>query len=258
MTAQAAFAAALLKPEAARPNGLRAWNGSDPAARFAVYRNNVASTLIDAVAATFPVVLELVGEEFFRGMAKVFVLAAPPRSSVLAHYGEAFPEFIERFEPARTVPYLADVARLEFARVQAFHAADAASLTAETIAHAMTKPDLAPLLRVICQPSLAVIRSPFALVSLWAAHQGLGDISLVDPYVPEDALIVRCALDVQVARLAGGGATFIQGLASGVRLGEAAARAQAETADFDLSACLTTLMRFGAITTLQPPAGNPR
>lgn len=258
MTAQVGFAAALLKPESVCPSGLRTWNGSNPAARFAIYRNNVVSSLIDALAETFSVSLELVGDEFFRAMARAFVLASPPRSCVLATYGEAFPEFVENFEPAQTVPYLADVARLEMARIRALHAADATSLTAEAAAHAMATPDLVFLMRVICHPSLSVVRSPYAVVSLWAAHQGLGDIGRVDPYVPEDALVVRCALEVQIARLPGGGATFIQGLAAGLPLGEAATRAHAEAPDFDLSASLVILMRFAAITALQPPARHPQ
>lgn len=87
MSVQSALAAALLDPDAPCPVGLTAWNGSDPARRFAVYRNNVVVSLIDALAATFPVTLELVGEEFFRAMAGVFVRAVPPTSALLAEYG---------------------------------------------------------------------------------------------------------------------------------------------------------------------------
>lgn len=78
------FVAALLDPDAPYPAGLTAWNGSDPTRRFAVYRNNVISSLID----TFPVTLALVGEAFFRAMAGVLVRQAPPRSVRLADYGE--------------------------------------------------------------------------------------------------------------------------------------------------------------------------
>jgi hypothetical protein len=72
---------------------LIAWNGSDPARRFAVYRNNVVVSLIDALADTFPVTQELVGEDFFRAMAGVFVRHAPPTSALLAEYGEGFSGF---------------------------------------------------------------------------------------------------------------------------------------------------------------------
>lgn len=129
-------------------------------------------------------------------------------------------------------------------------------MTAEVIADAIAVPELLPLRRVICHPSLAVVRSPYAVVSLWAAHQGAGEISRVDPYAPEDALVVRGNLEVQVARLPGGSATFIQELAAGRLLAEAVTRAQAETPDVDLSASLTMLMRFGAITDLQTSEGH--
>ncbi len=251
---QTAFAGALLDPEAACPEGLATWNGSDPAARFAVYRNNVVSSLIDALADTFPVVLELVGDEFFRAMARIFVAESPPRSPLLVTYGGAFPAFVERFEPARTVPYLADVARLEMARVRAYHAADANAASPEAIAQAMTAPDLLPRVSVVFHPSLAVVRSRYAVVSLWSAHQGLGDIAQVDPCVAEDALIVRSALEVQVARLPGGGARLVQGLAAGTALGEAAALAHEVASDFDLSANLAILIKLGGIVTLNLPA----
>ena len=103
---QAAFAAALLDPDQPCPPGLRAWNGSDPTARLAVYRNNVVGSLIDALADTFPVAQELVGEAFFRAMAGVFARQAPPRSRILAHYGEGFAEFIEavRARAVRALP----------------------------------------------------------------------------------------------------------------------------------------------------------
>lgn len=170
------FAAALLDPALACPQGLRTWNGSDPAVRLAVHRNNVVASLIDALADTFPVVQELVGTEFFRAMAAVFVRQSPPRSRILAHYGQQFPDFVERFEPAGSVPYLADMARLEMARVRAYHAGDA-------------------------EPSVSVVRSRHAVVSLWAAHQDGSDLGLIDVEQPEEAVVLRVGLDVLVLRL---------------------------------------------------------
>ncbi len=46
---------------------------------------------------------KIVGEEFFAAMARVFVMKRPPRSPLLANYGDDFPAFIAAFEPARTV-----------------------------------------------------------------------------------------------------------------------------------------------------------
>ena len=254
MSAQHAFAAALLDPNAPCPEGLTAWNGSDPTRRFAVYRNNVVSSLIDALAETFPVTLELVGEEFFRAMAGVFVRQAPPQSALLACYGEGFPAFIERFEPARSVPYLADVARLEMLRVRAFHAADADPLPPDRVVQALAAPERLPALRVDCHPSLGVLSSRHAVVSLWAAHQGLDDLARVDPGIPETALVVRPRLAVQVIALLPGGDVLISGFANGLTLGEAAALAVAAATDFDLTAAFALLLRYGALSALHEPA----
>lgn len=254
MSDQGLFAAALLDPDAPCPAGLTAWNGSDPARRFAVYRNNVVVSLIDALTDTFPVTLELVGEEFFRAMAGVFVRAAPPASVLLTEFGTDFPAFIARFEPARSVPYLADVARLELLRVRAFHAADADPVTPDRVAEALADPERLSALRVTCHPSLGILRSDYAVVSLWAAHQGHGDLSCIDPNVPETALAIRPGLEVEVVALPLGGDVLVAGFMRGSTFGEAAGLAADASAAFDLAAQLALLLRFGAFTALHLPA----
>lgn len=175
----AAFAEALLARDFDCPPGLRTWNGSDPGTRFAIYRNNLIVSLVDALADTYPVVQQLVGEEFFRAMAHEFVRVQLPASPVLAHYGAGFAEFIEDFPPAAGLPYLPDLARLELMRVEVYHAAD------DT-------------------PALRVLHSRYAVASLWAAHQ-VDDVDAalaqVDPAVVEVALVLRSGLDVLVLRV---------------------------------------------------------
>ena len=255
---QAEFCAALLDPGRGCPDGLRAWNGSDPAARLAVYRNNVLSSLIDALAATFPVVQELVGPEFFRAMAAVFVRAAPPRSPILAHYGEAFAPFIEQFEPARPVPYLADVARLELARVRAHHAADADPVSTEAVNLALASGERMGELRLVCHPSLSTVASPHAVVAVWAAHQGEGALEDVDVNRPESAIVLRQGLDVLVLKAPQGAVEFIAAVQQNHSLGEAAAAAAGAAAGFDLTASLALLFAHGALTSLQlPPRQEP-
>jgi len=253
---QSAFAATLLAPDLPCPAGLRTWNGSDPVKRLAVYRNNVTSSLIDAVAATFPVAQELVGSEFFRAMASLFVRQRPPRSRVLASYGDEFPAFIEGFEPARSVPYLADVARLEKARVRAYHAVDADPVAADVVSAALSSGEDVGALRLVCHPSVGLVVSGFAIVSVWAAHQGEGDLAEVDPAVPESALVVRAGLDVLVLRLAPGAAPFIAAIQRGAALADAAALAADDSADFDLSGVLALLMRHGALISLHTPRSS--
>lgn len=244
------FATALLNPDLPPPTGICAWNDSDPAIRFAVYRNNVVVSLIDALADSFPVAQMLVGEPFFRAMAREFAYQHPPRSPVLANYGAVFPEFIGNFPPAASLPYLADVARLEYAYIQAYHAADVAVLAASQFAQALSEPDSLYRLHLRLLPSAVLLRSPYAMFSLWAAHQASEVTNLPDPYQPEVVLIVRPDLEVEVLLIDAGTHALIQALQNDAPLGEAAALAMETQADFDLTQALTLLIRERAICSL--------
>jgi hypothetical protein len=253
---QAEFAATLLDPARPCPAGLVAWNRSDPSARLAVHRNNVVSSLIDALAETFVVVQALVGGEFFRAMASVFVRQCPPRSRLLATYGEAFAPFIETFAPAAALPYLADVARLEAARVRAYHAADADPVTSEAVALALGSGDRIGELCLALHPSVSVVESAHAVVSIWAAHQvdgTLDAIDAIDADRPEAAMVVRAGLDVLVLPLPAGGAAFVGAARRGESLGEAATCAAGASAAFDLRSTLGLLLAHGGLTSLQLP-----
>ena len=128
------FAAALLDPGLPVPLDVVSDNAPSLSRRFAVHRNNVVAGLVEALEARFPAVEKIVGKEFFVAMARAFIQKRPPRSLLLATYGDEFAEFIGAFEPAHELPYLADVARIEAARTRAYHAADAAPLGASELA----------------------------------------------------------------------------------------------------------------------------
>lgn len=247
--AQHAFASALLDPSLPAPAGLVAWNGSDPTVRFAVYRNNVVASLVAALTDTFPVVRELVGADFFTAMARLYVAEQPPSSPALAHYGEGFADWVAQFEPAAAVPYLADMARLERARVRAYHAADAPVLGVEAIAAHLADPAGLPAARLQLHPSVTVLASRWAFVSLWAAHQGQGRLEDVDPARPECALVLRFQDDAAVLAIPAAAAEFFRRLQRGLPLGEAAATPE----PLDLGASLAQLIRHGAISAWSTP-----
>ncbi len=253
MSRQQAFFDALRDPALPIPAGLTTWNDSDPAVRFAVYRNNIIVSLIDALADTYPVAQELVGEEFFRAMARLYVDVEPPRSRVLAFYGASFPDFIEHFPPAASVSYLSDVARLEMLRVRAYHAAECAILPADAIAQSLADIDQLPNLLVGLHPSVELLRSQYAAASLWAAHQGIADIATIDPDMPESALIMRPHLDVEVMRVSASAAVFIVHLLYGATLGSAVEQTNLAHADFDLSNTLSLLVQKQLISSITTP-----
>lgn len=249
-TWHAEFAAALLDPDRRLPAGLVAWNGSDVTRRFAVYRNNVTVSLVDALGETFPVVRQLVGEDFFRAMARTYVRTHPPASPVLALYGEGFGTWLAGFEPVQALPYLPDMARLEYARVAAYHAADAAPLSAEALATRWADAAALPASRLVLHPSCQLLGSVFAVRELWAAHQIEGDWPAIEIHHPNATLVLRdSADDVLVIGLDGSAARFIGALLEGASFGVAAQCA----GDVGLAATLALLIRHAALVAWDAP-----
>jgi Putative DNA-binding domain len=244
---QAGFAAAVLDAAAPVPAGLVGPDGRPSARRFAVYRNNVIVGLSESMKITFPAVCRIVGEAFFLSMARAYVVADPPRSPMLLEYGSGFPDFIARFPPAEALPYLADVARIENAWKEAFHAPEAAPLSAAALA-AVPQDRLADL-RLKLHPSLRIVSSRYPALTIWRMNVDGGVPAAVDLDAGgEDTLIVRPASQVDVRFVPPGGAAFIRMLGEGAPLGEAANAGLAAAETFDLSASLAGLISAGALS----------
>ncbi len=258
MPSQADFAHALLDPLQPCPAGLQARPGTDAASRFAVHRNNAVASLVEALGDGFPVVRQLVGDDFFAAMARGFVREQPPRSPVLALYGDGFAGFVERYAPAAVLPYLADMARLEYLRVQAVHAADAPALGGADIAARLADPATLPGARLALHPSAALLASRHAVVSLWAAHQGLAELGAVDPSEPQCALVLRRPGedDAAVIGIRPGDCELLSRLAEGATLGDAVGAAATLDAGFDLAAALALMIGQGVLSDWQQPSGE--
>ena len=236
---QAAFAAALLDPDAAVPDGIVDPFGRPAPKRFSVYRNNVASSLTRALEASFPTARKLVGEAFFGAMAVAFLRTHPPTSRLMMLYGDALPGWLETFPPVAQLGYLPDVARLDQAMRESYHAADAAAL-ADADFQQLLGADIAGL-RLQLAPSVRLVRSRWPVWSIWAANTEGGH-----PPRPgaEDALILRPDYDPRPHRLPPGGGAFVAALLDGQALG---ASLDAAGPDVDLPALLTLLIAGRAI-----------
>ncbi|TFY91703.1 DUF2063 domain-containing protein [Pseudomonas kairouanensis] len=250
MSLHDAFAKALLAPDLPCPDGLFSTNGADPASRFAVYRNNVYSALINALATAYPVTLQLVGDDFFRAMASLYIQAHPPAGPLISEYGNTLAEFIQGFEPAASVPYLADVARLERLRVRAYHAADCQPLDQHALLQALQGQTDLGRLRLQLAPSLGTLDSPYAVVAVWAAHQIEGGLATLNRWHAQGALVLRQGLAVKVFAIDSGSVVFINCLGRGTTLEQAVEQALAAAPEFDLHQCLTLLISYNAITHL--------
>ena len=243
---QAEFVASLRNPGLPPPASLSRPGGTSPNKRFDVYRNNVVASLIEALRASFPVVERLVGEEFFKATARAYIDHEPPKSPLLFLYGRTLGDFVEGFPPAASVPYLGDIARLEWARLSAYHAADRTPVTIDRLAQ--VPPEQLGDVAFQLHPSLALLSSRWPVFSIWAASSGLGSEDEVEMDRGEELAVIRPAFEIDTRRLPSGGYDFIHALQGGATLGQAAELAVTTTDGFELAQHLEGLFHLGAVT----------
>ncbi|MGN6528887.1 MAG: HvfC/BufC family peptide modification chaperone [Burkholderiaceae bacterium] len=264
--AQRDFAAAVRDDAAAGP-AIARLDGDEALAarRLAIYRANLAATSDKALAGAYPVVRQAVGEEFFRGLAREYVRATPSTGGDLADFGHRFADFLAGFEHVRDLPWLPDLARVEWAAHRAYGAADGTPWDAGALA--TVAPGDQAAIRFVWAPGTAVVESAWPVVRVWTIHQpGFDGAFEVDWQVPERALVAREGLAVTVTALAPGEAVFVARSLAGAPLGEAAAGALGADAAFDLGALLARAVGAGLLrgfTVCQEPKDadsdeNPR
>lgn len=169
---------------------------------LAIYRNTVSSALVNALRISYPVVLRLVGAEFFEGTAREFIVEHAPRSACLNDYGDELADFLAQFAPAATLPYLPDVARLEWAVNEALHAPDAAPMDLTRLA-ALGEAALS-LVSFTPHPGLRLLQLSFPADAIWSAVLDQDDAAMARVELspaPVRLLIERNADGVQVRRL---------------------------------------------------------
>jgi hypothetical protein len=236
-----AFAEALADPRAPSPVA--------DARGFAVHRNNRAYGLVEAMRAQFPAVARLMGRDAFADAALAHIRLHPPRSPVMVQIGATFADFIESAGIAQAYRFLPDIARLEYAMAIAQHAADDPILGIE----ALQRIDANRLVDVCfsLHASAFVVQSAFPVVTICAENRSESEPAGNIDWRAEDALVTRPAFDVQVAILPPGGAVFVQALACGASLGDAAASALEAQPEFDLALNLSGIFTAGSVTGLR-------
>jgi Putative DNA-binding domain len=243
------FATGLMDPAGPTPGGVMGPRGKGAVKRYNVYRNNVTVSLIDALVAIYPAIQRITGTEFFRTMARFHVRATPPTSPLLFEYGRDFPAFIEGYEYAQDMPWLADVARIERAWLDAYHAADAPALPAATLAQIPADRLGDIIFRV--HPATRIVKSPYPAVAIFAMNRANGPVTSLKSSAAEDALVTRRDMEVNARLLPAGNATFLASLIDGAPLAEAASKALDETSLFDLSASIAGMIDAGVFTTVR-------
>ena len=177
-------------------------DGIAAADRIAIYRNTYLAVLTRALRLNHPAIERLVGEAFFEAAAHEFIEQSPPGSAWLDQYGEGFADFVEQFPPAASIPYLADVATLEWAVACALHAEDAPSLDLTALAALM--PDEQARVRFVAHPSVRLVHTRFPADAIWRAvlardDAAMASIDLTDG--PRWLLVWRSPATIEVTTL---------------------------------------------------------
>jgi hypothetical protein len=233
--------------------------GLAPARRIAIYRNNMFDSLTAALAAVYPTVAALVGDGFFRFAAHEYIVAHPSRSGNLHDFGGDLPGFLECFEPARSLPYLADCARLDWAWHAVFHTPCArggdVGFTLVRLARMSDEERLA--VRLGWQPAARLVASAFPILRIWQMNQSpMADTESAAPLIDldmggEDVLVIQRAGEVFLERLGSAEHALLEAISRDVPLGEAVACALAVDPRFDVAAAIAHHL---SLATLIDPA----
>ena len=236
-----AFAAALAGGPS--PSGLHDGHGRPAADRLDVYRNNVVVSLRDALRTTFAATARLMGETYFDAAATAYAKANKPASPLLFRYGDGFADFLSELPGLANYPFVPEAARIEYARVTAYHAADAAPLRPDALGAVAA--DALPAAVFVAHPAAAVLLLPHGGLAAWQENSGRAREAA------PACLVTRPAMEVEVRPLQMAAARFAEALLAGVALGEAAGDPA-----LDLAGTLGLLLSAGAFAGLGPSAST--
>jgi hypothetical protein len=249
---QAGFAAAILSSGAPGVPGIRA-DGISPAARLGFYRTNVFENYRKALAATYPAVLKLVGDGFFGVLAREYAVRYPSLSADVGRHSEQFAEFLCRHASAQDLPYLSDVARLEWCMEESFNEADHVPLSLASLASVPEEHQRR--LRLLLAPPCRLLSSRFPVLRIWELCQPDFESKVtVDLHeAAVNVLVRRHEFSVIAQLLSPGDFAMLSSLAGGDGFADAYDCARREDGGFDPAAFLQTYVLSGVLVDFAVP-----
>jgi hypothetical protein len=237
-----AFASPLLDPDIEIPDGVTDPAGAPAPKRYGVYRNNVVVSLMEALKSAYPSLLVIMGEENFTRVARNFIVQHPPHSAMMQTYGQEFAGFLDGFAPLRKSPFLGDVARVERAWLEAYHARDDEALTPGDLD--ALAPDEIMRLRLSPHPATFLMQSQWPVADLFN-WRNVRPSKGADLSSAQCVVVSRPALNVKVEVVEPSLFSFLSELSDSVDLGTAAAGAIERHEGFDLPAALAFVLSSG-------------
>lgn len=222
--------------------------------RFNVYRNNFVVLNSDALADMYPVVKRLVGDAAFSVLATTYVRQFPPQERALLLYGENFPQFIAKLPELSSLPYLPDVARLEYLWTATYHAAEGETITKQEVA-SINADEFAGI-RLVPHPSMHCIRSDYPIFRIWEANQNEEIEELISLDEGSSYIIlIRPRTEVEVREVSQGSYIFLCKLQEGDSIDSAYTSATQADASFGLVTFFAHHLFDGTFSSMQKLSG---
>jgi hypothetical protein len=240
-------------PGASRPAPARVSIGREADLALAAFGETAADP-VALLAARFPVIRRLVGDESFHLMARRYMFSALARGASRLDYGDTFPQFLRSQGTSASLEYVADIAELEMVRGKACRAGDVRPLSWRAIA-SLRLGQLKRLCAVL-HPSVFLVASRFPIVSIWENNRCDGEPRVIERWTAESALLARPHVEVEVRRLPHGGHAFISALSHGETMSSAVEAGTLVTPDFDIGTNLTLLLEADIVIEFQEPQPN--
>lgn len=253
-TLQRVMAASILSRTSSRLGSELKAGEANPLERFSIYRNNTLLSLTEALKANFPVTVRLVDERFFGWAAQDFIRRHPPCEARLSAYGSELPAFLASLPACRTVPYITEVARLEWAIFMSLHTEERTSCSIEALSRLGSEAGAA---RLRFQPTLQLIPARWPVLEIWTAHQK--DRVQLPTSIVRSAnyvQITRSADRIRLASLLPGRFAFRRGLAKGFSLHAAVQLAVSRDPLFAPTTELASLFTENIVTDILPTREN--
>lgn len=218
--------------------------------RLRLYRGNLTVTWDKALSSAYPVIRQLVGEEFFTALTRAYGMAHPSENPDLNQFGATFGSFLAGFKHVADFPYLPDMARLEWSLHRTHYAPDVPALSAADLAS--LGPDAFETARFTLHPAATLFASEWAVVPLWQAHQSASGVDFPDDLAAAScAVVARPRWKADVVPLAAAAHAALTLLAQGEPMGTALDAAFELDDDFDITNHLKQWIDLGL---LAPPS----
>lgn len=245
---QLAIAADLWEEDATHAHSQIKGDSLSAARRLSVYRNNFLASLTGAMAAVYPVIERLVGGRFFAMLADAYIREWPSRSGNLHEFGHALADFMTTYDAAAMLPYLADVARLEWAYHSVYHCAAPPPCDLQRVRRDIIKEGAT--LHLNRGSACRLVRSDFPIFRIWQVNQEnfASDATVNLDIGSESVLVIRPQSEVELWLVPDAEAAFLGVLIDGGSLSDAVAAGLQEGIEFDLSTALRRYLSSGALT----------